>query len=295
LDDVPWAELQHSYGMADDVPGHLRAMRAGDWEGRYPPNMQLANHIVHQGTRSQAAVFAVPFLVRMALDPRQVNRHRIVSLVGSIAIGLDNNYLPDGYDPEEDRACLARVRGEADAMAQWIAEAEDDEERAWREGYCTQVLIGAEAVVRSYDAVREALPALAVLLSSDSPELRAETASLLAWFPEFAATSVPLLTAFVASEASPGAAATGVVALGLLGAPETVPFIRRYLDSKTPELRWASAFALTRFGITDQAIIDVLTETIARPPAASETMSFLSGSYRRLAEIVLYEITRSPI
>lgn len=295
LDDVPWAELQHSFGMAGDVPGHLRAMQAGDWEGRYPPGMQLANHIVHQGTRSQAAVHAVPFLVRMALDPRQINRHQIVSLVGSIAIGLDNNYLPGRYDPEEDRAYLARVRGAAGDMARWIAEAEDDEQRTQREQSSAQVLIDAEAAVRCYDAVREALPALAVLLDSDSPELRAETANLLAWFPAFAAASVPLLTAFTAREASPGAAATGLVALGLLGAPETVPFIRRYLDSTLPELRWASAFALTRFGITGQAVIDVLTETVARPPAASETMSFLSGSYRRLAEIVLYEITRSPI
>lgn len=244
---------------------------------------------------SQAAVFAVPFLVRMALDPRQANRHRIISLLGSIAIGLDNNYLPDRYDPEEDRAYLARLRGEADDMAQWIAKAEDDEQRTQREGSRAQALIDAEAVVRSYDAVREALPALVVLLNSDSPELRAETANLLAWFPEFAETSVPLLTAFVASEASPGAAATGLVALGLLGDPESVPFIRRYLDSTILKLRWAFAFALTRFGITDHAIIDVLTETVARPPAASETMSFLGGSYSRLAEIVLYEITRSPV
>jgi hypothetical protein len=221
--------------------------------------------------------------------------HRIVSLVRSIAIGLDNNYLPGGYDPEEDRAYLAKMRGEAGEWAQWIAEAADDELREQREQACAQVLIDAEAAVRSYDAVREALPALTVLLNSDSPELRAETANLLAWFPEFAATSVPLLTAFVASEASPGAAVTGIVALSLLGAAETVPFIRGYLHSAVPELRWASAFALTRFGITGQAITGALTETAARPPAASETMSFLSGSYQRLAEKVLYEITRSPI
>ena len=294
LDDVPWAELRHSYGMADDVPGHLRAMQAGDWEGRYPPGLQLANHIVHQGTRSQAAVFTVPFLVRMALDPWQASRHRIVSLLVSIAIGLDNNYLPGRYDPEEDRAYLARVRGEADAAARGSAEAEDDEQRAQREGWAL-VLADAEAMMRCYDAVMEALPALTVLLNSDSPELRAMTANLLAWFPEFAAASVPLLTVLVAGEDSPGAAATGVVALGLLGAPESVPFIRRYLNSAIPELRWASAFALAQFGITDQAVTDALTETVARPPAASETMSFLSGSYRRLAELALYENTRSPI
>jgi hypothetical protein len=287
LDDVPWAELQHSYGMADDVPGHLRAMQAGVWEGRYPPDAQLANHIVHQGTRSQAAVYTVPFLVRMALDPRLAGRHRFVALLGAIAIGLDNNYLPDGYDPREDRADLARLRGEAGDWARWIAEAADNEQRKQREESCAQVLIDAEAVVRSYDAVRKALPALAVLLNSDSPELRAETANLLAWFPESAATSVPLLKTFVAGEASPGAAATGVVALGLLGEPATVPFIRRYLDSPVAELRWASAFALTRFGIAGPAVADVLAQAVARPPEKTETMSFLSGSYRGLAAMAL--------
>ncbi|MEV7176081.1 hypothetical protein [Kitasatospora sp. NPDC093679] len=35
------------------------------------------------------------------------------------------------------------------------------------------MLIDAEAVVHCYDAVREALPELAVLLNSDSSELRA--------------------------------------------------------------------------------------------------------------------------
>jgi hypothetical protein len=116
LDDVPWVDLQHSYRMADDVPGHLRAMQAGVREGRYPPSAQLANHIVHQGTRSQAAIHTVPFLVRMALDPRQINRHKIVGLLIVIAIGLDNNYLPNGYGPAEDRTYLTTVQREAEHL-----------------------------------------------------------------------------------------------------------------------------------------------------------------------------------
>ncbi|MET8537653.1 HEAT repeat domain-containing protein [Streptomyces sp. NPDC005065] len=293
LDDVPWAQLQHSNGMADDVPGHLRAMQSRVWDGRYPPSAQLANHIVHQGTRSQAAVYTVPFLVRMALDARLVNRHRFVGLLVAIAIGLDNNYLPNGYDPREDRANLANLRGEADDWAQWISEAADDKQRKQREESYAQVLIDAEAVVCSYDAVREALPALAVLLTSGSPELRAETANLLAWFPESAETSIPLLKAFIADEGSPGAAATGVVALGLLGEPATVPFIGRYLDSPIVELRWASAFALTRFGIAGPAVVDVLTQVVARPPEKTETMSFLSGSYSGLAAMALAETSEA--
>lgn len=293
LDDVPWAELRHSHGMADDVPGHLRAMRAGLQEGLYPPDVLLADHIVHQGTRSQAAVYTVPFLVRMALDPRLAHRHRFVGLLVAIAIGLDNNHLPNGHDPREDRAHLANLRGETEDWARWIGAAADDRQREQREENCAQVLIDAEAVVRCHDAVREALPALAVLLTSDSPELRAETANLLAWFPESAATSIPLLKAFVAGEASPGAAATGVVALGLLGEPATVPFVGRYLDSPILELRWASAFALTRFGIAGPAVVDVLTDVVARPPERTETMSFLSGSYSGLAAMALAETSEA--
>ncbi|CAM5588941.1 HEAT repeat domain-containing protein (plasmid) [Streptomyces viridifaciens] len=293
LDDVPWAELQHSYGKADDVPGHLRAMQAGDWEGQYPPSVQLANHIVHQGTRSQAAVYTVPFLVRMALDPRLVNRHRFVELLVAIAIGLDNNHLPNGYDPREDRDNLASLRGEAEDWAQWIAEATDDDQRKQRKESCEQVLIDAEAIVSSYNAVRETLPALAVLLTSDSPELRAETANLFAWFPESAATSIPLLKAFVADESSPGAAATGVVALGLLGDPAAAPFIQGYLDSPVVELRWASAFALTRLGIAGPAVVDVLIQVIAWPAEKTETMTFLSGSYRSLAVMALAETSEA--
>lgn len=287
LGDVPWSELQHSYGTADDVPGYLRAMQAGVWEGRYPPSVQLADRIVHQGRRSQAAQHTIPFLVQMALNTRQSNRHQIVGLLIAIAIGLDNNYLPSGYDPAEDRATLETVRGEAEDWAQWVSEAADDEQRRQRELSCAQVLIDAEAVVYSYDAIREALPVLSVFLASDSPELRAETANLLAWFPEYAATSIPLLEAFIAGETSPGVAATGIVALGLLGEQTTIPFIRRYLDSPIVELRWASAFALTRFGIADSSVVDVLTEVVAQPPETTETMPFLSGSYISLAAMAL--------
>jgi hypothetical protein len=58
--------------------------------------------------------------------------------------------------------------------------------------------------------------------------------------------------------------------------PATVPFIRRYLDSPIAELRWASAFALTRFGIDGPAVADVLMEAVSRPPEKTETMSFLT-------------------
>lgn len=86
LDDVPWVDLQHSYGMAD---------------------------IVHQGTRSQAAIHTAPFLgTRPAADQPAQNRRLLIA----IAIGLDDNYLPNGYDPAEDRTYLTTVQSEAEHL-----------------------------------------------------------------------------------------------------------------------------------------------------------------------------------
>jgi len=53
------------------------------------------------------------------------------------------------------------------------------------------------------------------------------------------------------------------------------------------ELRWASAFALTRWGITGPSVVDALIEVVARPPERAGTMSFLSGSYCALAAMAL--------
>ncbi|MFJ5219429.1 hypothetical protein ACIP98_32580 [Streptomyces sp. NPDC088354] len=84
-----------------------------------------------------------------------------------------------------------------------------------------------------------------------------------------------------------------MVALGLLGEPATVPFIGRYLDSPIAELRWASAFALTRFGIAVPAVVDALAQVVARPPGKTATMSFLSGSYRGLAAMALADTSEA--
>ncbi|MFF5308568.1 hypothetical protein [Streptomyces massasporeus] len=87
---------------------------------------------------------------------------------------------------------------------------------------------------------------------------------------------------------------SGVVALGLLGDAATVPFIEPYPESPIAELRWASAFALTRSGIAGPAVVDVLTQVVARPPERTGTMAFLSGSYGGLAAMALAEASTAP-
>jgi hypothetical protein len=69
----------------------------------------------------------------------------------------------------------------------------------------------------------------------------------------------------------------------------TVSFIEPYLESPIAELRWASGFALTWFGIVGPAVVDVLAQVVARPPERTGTMVFLSGSYGGLAAMALAE------
>jgi hypothetical protein len=265
LDEIPWARLNHGYGSAADVPGLLRDVQAGVQPGpRFTSLALLWNKIVHQGTRYEATPFAVPFLTRLALDPRVPNRPPIVRLLAGIAIGLDNNHLPDCYDPTEDRANLAVVRAETDdwegTLDRWIAEAPDERQRELRrqrrhEHHADDYLHMAEAPVLSYDAVQAELPALIGLLHADSAELRTATAYLSAWFPESAKTLTPMLIEFVESERLSGPAATGIVALGLLGNADVVPFIRDYLAAGNALV---SGLARSTGVIAGQGIANVL-------------------------------------
>lgn len=68
------------------------------------------------------------------------------------------------------------------------------------------------SALQSYDAVLAELPGLLVLLDGDDRCLRTRIAYLLAWFPEFSATSLPRLLALAAHEKDPVTAATALLA-----------------------------------------------------------------------------------
>jgi hypothetical protein len=66
LAEIPWGDLSHAYGSAEDVPGLLRAIASGDAEAAGNAVHELFGNIWHQGTVYEAAEYAVPFLARMA-------------------------------------------------------------------------------------------------------------------------------------------------------------------------------------------------------------------------------------
>lgn len=75
LDAQPWADREHAYGSADDVPGQLRALASDDAEEAEEALYELYGNIVHQGSVYEATAHAVPYPARLAAAGIRLGRH----------------------------------------------------------------------------------------------------------------------------------------------------------------------------------------------------------------------------
>ena len=90
LDQVPWKQLKHAYGLAEDVPELLRALRTAPSDApndERSPLWHLFGNIWHQGTVYEATSYAVPFLLDLAADAQTPDRIGILGLLGEVATG----------------------------------------------------------------------------------------------------------------------------------------------------------------------------------------------------------------
>ena len=93
LDEVPWSQLTHAYGTAEDVPKLLRQLETEATDATYEDSAlyHLYGNIWHQGTVYEATSYAVPFLLELARDVALPKRQGVVGLLGAIANG--SSYL----------------------------------------------------------------------------------------------------------------------------------------------------------------------------------------------------------
>jgi HEAT repeat protein len=290
LDDIDWASLEHAYGPATDVPGHLRDLRAGSAQARRRALSGLYGGICHQGTRYEASAPAVPFLLELLADPATPDRAAIVGLVAAIGVGQHEAWLPGGFPVAELRAA---AEGGAELLRAAPPPAEDDEDEDFEgdtrldywEGLdaAQQGTLAAYIDVAAYDAVRAGLPVLRGLLSDGDAIVRARAAFTLGWFGEDGPANVAALTG-AAADPSRSVAATALVALGLLGT--AVPAALQ--DSKA-EIRWGAAIALARLRGAG-AGADVAAELLGWAGGASTARAgipFLDGDLAGYAALSL--------
>src|SRR3954447_8244875 len=110
LDAIDWAGLEHAYGPATDVPGLLRELLVADPGRRDKTHWTLYGNIFHQGSRYAASAHAVPFLLALAADAATPGRADVLRLLGALAIGYDESFLPAGVDAAGWRDEVARTR-----------------------------------------------------------------------------------------------------------------------------------------------------------------------------------------
>ncbi|MFF4864180.1 hypothetical protein ACFY3J_21055 [Streptomyces sp. NPDC001231] len=275
---VGWANLNHAYGAADDVPGRLRALCGDDEQAQQEAFRGLFDHLAHQGVRCQASPHVVPFLARIALGgPRSARELALRLLTGLAVNGDEEREIIDGADIAAWRAEAAE--NSSDKLLALYEEAlatEQDEQRR-RDLQGTRDWLAAgnpidlrDSSMRSYDAVLAELPALLTLLDDDNPQIRTRTSYLLAWFPDLADTSLPLLLDRAAHEHDAVAKATSLVAVGILGTTALAGTLAAELDAENSLVRWAAATAIAQTARNADAELDarLLDRAIAELAAA---------------------------
>jgi hypothetical protein len=289
LDEIDWSRLTHAYGAATDVPDQIRALRSPDADLRRRALWKLYGNIFHQGTRYEATAYAVPFLLELLGDPSTPERAELLGLLVSIAIGYDSSWLPGGLPIAEHRTV---ARGGAELLAAAPRPGDDDyDEDDGDYDYIVslsnedQNRLFTYVALAAYDAVRRGVALFRSLLSDQDADVRTMAAYALAWFPEEAAGSVPALTDLVAASPSPPsarAAATALVALGLLGAQPPADAIR----DPRPVVRLGAALALARVkgSDVDQAAVD---ELLAWTSNGDDGLPYLDGDQAGYASLAL--------
>src|SRR5262249_42376794 len=87
LGAVPWADLEHAYGPATDVPALLRKLLDADPKVRSEVLWTLYGNVFHQGTRYPATPYVIPFLIEMCVSPDVPNRGDLLRFWGSLITG----------------------------------------------------------------------------------------------------------------------------------------------------------------------------------------------------------------
>ncbi|MFJ8228760.1 HEAT repeat domain-containing protein [Streptomyces sp. NPDC094448] len=101
LDSVRWADVEHAYGGAEDLPGLLRALAGGADQASEALD-ELWGTIVHHETVFAASAAAVPFLARLAAAG--IRPVELLTLLGALAAGAEE---PGAGEPGGCRAAVA--------------------------------------------------------------------------------------------------------------------------------------------------------------------------------------------
>ncbi len=250
LDEIPWSDLTHAYGVAEDVPATLKAFASGGEEAEQASD-ELYGTIFHQGTRYTASPFAVPFFVGL-LERRDLLPDLLERLL-VMAIGYEEEWFPRGFHLEFARA----------QQRQLDAEPENK--------------FGIDAV-RTHEAVSRAAGLVRDMLDDQDPVVRSEAAHLLAYLPEQGESSLEAMLERL--DTSADARPSFLLSIGILGRQLAIPADigpkPSSADSLEVQVGWRCAASLLGHEEIVDELVDLMSQDL--PPIAT----WLEGSTSNL-------------
>jgi hypothetical protein len=223
LDNIPWQNLHHAYGTAEDVPALLRALANPDLQEE--ALSELFGNIWHQGTVYEASSHAVPFLFELAAEPSITRREEILGLVAALADG--KSYL----------AVHAKPGGKFGEF--------------WRQepDFGAKLATELDHVSRTRMRVFEHAHVTKQLLNAPITMVRVGAALVLSCFPEHVSEYGPRIREAANRESEPLARAAMFWCLGAIGdaSPEACAMLTSaFRDYADPREAYAAALASYR-------------------------------------------------
>ncbi|HEX5999642.1 MAG TPA: hypothetical protein VFZ16_09630 [Hyphomicrobiaceae bacterium] len=118
LDQVPWRQLHHAFGTAEDVPALIRALASTEESERSSAFYELHGNLWHQGTIYEATPHAVPFLIDLATAQEIPGRSELLSYLGMLAGGSSYTDVHRGIAKPQNAAFRRQLQRELAWVAQ---------------------------------------------------------------------------------------------------------------------------------------------------------------------------------
>lgn len=238
LDDIPWAELEHAYGSAEDVPALLRQLLDPDPKMRSETMRSLYGNVFHQGTRYPAAPYVIPFLIKMCANPAVPERSELLRFWA---------HLITGYFNIRERP----VWGDGEKIY-WFGEEQQGEAN---DPYSLALHQIYRESLKGYELLCE-------LLNDEGIGVRASAALVIACLPTKAPESLPKLKSQLKRESSGWVRAAIAFTLGELG--DAPALHRLFAEDNFPAVLCMASCQLARIQPTE-ALIEPLMQFVSEP------------------------------
>jgi aminoglycoside 2''-phosphotransferase len=238
LNAIPWAELSHAYGSAEEVPVWLRQLTSDDEQVRHRAMDKLRSSIYHQGSLYPATAYAVPYLIALLQEPTVQGKEAILGLLNAIV----------NTDPLDEQMW-------SEYMGAWGG------------------MSGHIPYQDCHAAIEAAIPVYIALLEAPVLILRLEAANILTRFPERTRELWPVLQAALEREPTEAGRADLVLALGRLARhlPEKQEFFLGRFQTDQSELGvFAAALVVLRMAkeTTPEEVAQFLIRVMLQPPSS---------------------------